>query len=318
MKYKNKKILITGSTGFVGTNLVEEMNKQGYDNLITLSSKDYNLLEQNEVRKMFDDVKPEIVIHLAALSGGIKTNMEIPADFFYKNLIMQTIVMHEACNSGVEKYLTCMGGCSYPSTAPSPINEDEMWNGFPQIESAGYSVAKKMNIVQAWAYRKQNNFNAIVTIPGNLYGPYDNYNLNDSHVIPALIRKIYEAKMRGDKKIPAWGSGKPVRDFVYVKDVAKALIVTLENYDGDEFSNISSGTQVTIKELYDTVVEVMGFEGEVDWDTSKPDGQIFKGFDVSRMKKLINFSCDTSLQDGLNETIKWFTENYNKPGAIRL
>jgi len=142
--------------------------------------------------------------------------------------------------------------------------------------------------------------------------------LNDSHVIPALIRKIYEAKIRDDKKIPAWGSGKPVRDFVYVKDVAKALIVTLENYDGDEFFNISSGTQVTIKELYDTVVEEMGFEGEVDWDTSKPDGQMFKGFNVSRMKKLINFSCDTSLKDGLNETIKWFAENYETPGAVRL
>jgi len=190
---KNKKILITGATGFVGRNLVEEMKKQNYENLVTVSSKDYNLLEQSEVRGMFADIKPEIVIHLAALSGGIKTNMEKPADFFYQNLIMQTMVMHEAHLSGAEKYLTCMGGCSYPSNAPSPISEDEMWNGFPQIESAGYSVAKKMNIVQAWAYRKQHNFNAIVTIPGNLYGPYDNYNLNDSHVIPALIRKIYNS-----------------------------------------------------------------------------------------------------------------------------
>jgi GDP-L-fucose synthase len=175
-----------------------------------------------------------------------------------------------------------------------------------------------MNIVQAWAYRKQHKFDAIVTVPGNMYGPYDNYNLNESHVIPALIRKVYEAMQRGDAEIVAWGTGAPVRDFVYVKDVARALVVTLEQYDGDEFFNISSGTQTTIKELYDTVVAQMGFRGVVRWDTSRPDGQMFKGFDVTRMKQLIGMSCTTSLQAGLAETIRWFKDNYATPGAIRL
>ncbi len=318
MNAKNKKILVTGATGFIGKNIIEQFEKNEFKYIIPISTKDFDLLEQTDVRKMFAKFNPEIVVHLAALSGGIKPNIEKPATFFYNNLLMQTMVMHEAHLAGVKKYLTCMGGCSYPAAAPSPINEKEMWNGFPQIESAGYSVAKKMNIVQSWAYKKQFGFNSVVTIPGNLYGPYDNYNLNDSHVIPALIRKIYEAKLRNDKEIFAWGSGKPERDFVYVKDVAKALVLTLENYNGEEFFNISSGTLTTIKELYNLVTKLMDFKGTVRWETSKPDGQLFKGFDNSLMKKLINFDCKTSLENGLKETINWFVENYNKPNAIRL
>ena len=311
-------ILVTGATGFVGRNLMEAFAARGYDNVTGVSSRDYDLLEQSEVRRMFRELQPEVVVHLAALSGGIKTNMERPAEFYYRNMLMQTMVMHEAWQSGVRKYLTCMGGCSYPSDAPSPINEREMWNGYPQPESAGYSMAKKMNLVQAATYRTQYGFNAVVTVPGNLYGPYDNYNLNDSHVIPALIRKVYEATQRGDTEIVAWGTGRPVRDFVYSRDVAEALIVTLETYDGDEFFNISSGTQTTIKELYDTVTELMGFEGEVRWDTSRPDGQMYKGFDVSRMKELIGYECRTPLREGLAETIAWFKANYDVPGGVRL
>jgi GDP-L-fucose synthase len=315
---KNRPLLVTGATGFLGRNLLEALAQAGYTRVTGLCRKDYDLLEQAEVRRMFADHKPDVVVHLAALSAGIKANDERPADFYYTNMLMQTMVLHEAWRAGVRKYLTCMGGCSYPAHAPSPIHEREMWNGFPQLESAGYSMAKKMNIVQAWAYRKQHKFDAIVTVPGNMYGPYDNYNLNESHVIPALIRKVYEAMQRGDAEIVAWGTGAPVRDFVYVKDVARALVVTLEQYDGDEFFNISSGTQTTIKELYDTVVAQMGFGGVVRWDTSRPDGQMFKGFDVTRMKQLIGMSCTTSLQAGLAETIRWFKDNYATPGAIRL
>lgn len=315
---KTARILVTGATGFLGRNLMEAFAAAGYTNVTGLSSADYNLLEQTEVRRMFAERAPEVVVHLAALSAGIKANDERPADFYYINLVMQTMVMHEAFKAGVRTYLTCMGGCSYPAQAPSPIAESEMWNGFPQLESAGYSMAKKMNIVQAWAYRKQHGFNAIVTVPGNMYGPYDNYNLNDAHVIPALIRKVYEAGLRGETEIVAWGTGKPVRDFVYVKDVAQALIVTLEQYRGDRFFNISSGTQTTIKELYDTVVELTGFRGAVRWDTTRPDGQIFKGFDVSLMQQLIGYRCATPLREGLQQTIKWFTANYATPGAVRL
>lgn len=315
---KNCPLLVTGATGFLGRNLLAALAQAGYTRVTGLCSKDYDLLEQAEVRRMFAEHRPEIVVHLAALSAGIKANDERPADFYYTNMLMQTMVLHEAWRAGVRKYLTCMGGCSYPAHAPSPIHEREMWNGFPQRESAGYSMAKKMNIVQAWAYRKQHGFNAIVTVPGNMYGPFDNYNLNESHVIPALIRKVYEAMQRGDAEIVAWGTGAPVRDFVYVKDVARALVATLEQYDGDEFFNISSGTQTTIKELYDTVVAQMGFRGVVRWDTSRPDGQMFKGFDVTRMRQLLGMACTTSLRDGLAETIRWFKDNYATPGAIRL
>lgn len=312
------RILVTGATGFVGRNLMAAFAAKGYTNVTGVSSKDYDLLEQSEVRRMFAERQPGVVVHLAALSGGIKTNIERPAEFYYRNLLMQTMVMHAAWQAGVRKYLTCMGGCSYPAHAPSPIKERDMWNGYPQPESAGYSMAKKMNIVQAAMYRRQYGFNAVVTVPGNLYGPYDNYNLNDSHVIPALIRKVYEATQRGDKEIVAWGTGQPVRDFVYSRDVAEALIVTLETYDGDEFFNISSGTQTTIKELYDTVTGLMGFTGTVRWDTSRPDGQMYKGFDVTKIKELIGYECRTTLREGLTETIAWFKDNYGVEGAVRL
>ncbi len=315
---KTKIIAVTGSTGFLGRNLVSCLEKNGYKNLVLLSSDDYDLLEQMQVRQLFAEHNPDIVIHLAALVGGIKANMDRPADFFYQNLIMQTMVMHEANKAGVKKYLTCIGGCSYPSNAPSPIKEDEMWNGYPQPESAGYSISKKMNIVQAQVYREQYGFNAVVTVPGNIYGPHDNFSLTDSHVIPALIRKIHEAKLQGTTEIHAWGTGSPVRDFVYVKDVANALVKTLEKYDGKQFFNISSGHQVTIKKLYECVANLMDFSGRIVWDTDKPDGQMLKGFDVTLMNELIGFKCRTSLIDGLKETIDWFIENYNKQGCVRL
>lgn len=315
---KNKTLLVTGATGFLGHAVCDALAAHGYQTIVPLGSSHYDLREQDAVRKMFADMRPAYVIHLAALSGGIKINKEKPADFYYQNMIMQTMTMHEAWRHGVEKFLTCMGGCSYPAHAPSPIKEEEMWNGYPQPESAGYSLAKKMNIVQAQSYRTQYGFNSIVTVPGNMYGPHDNYNLNDAHVIPALIRKVYEAKMRGDAEITAWGTGAPVRDFVYVKDVAEALLITLETYDGDEFFNISSGTQTTIKELYTHVTTLMAFPGRIVWDTSQPDGQMFKGFDVSRMKRLIGYTCPTSLEHGLKETIAWFCNNYAVPGAVRL
>ena len=231
---------------------------------------------------------------------------------------MNTLMMHEAHLAGVEKYVTCMGGCSYPARAPSPIKEEAMWEGYPQAESAPYSVAKKMNIVQAEAYRRQYGLNAVVLVPGNLYGPHDNYNLNDAHVIPALIRKVFEAQRRGDMRITAWGSGKPTRDFVYVRDVAQALLTALETYDQPEIINISSGVQTTIKDLYDLVTELCGFTGAVEWDSSKPDGQMRKGFDVTRMKQLLKFECATSLRAGLTETIAWFKRSYDVPGAVRL
>jgi len=309
---------MTGATGFVGRNLQEAMRAAGYTQVVPLSSREYNLLEQGEVRRMVREERPDVVIHLAALSAGIKANKERPAEFFYRNLMMTTMVLHESCEAGVKKFMTCMGGCSYPANAPSPIKEESMWDGYPQAESAPYSTAKKMAIVQAEAYRRQYGFNAIVMVPGNLYGPYDNYNLNDAHVIPALIRKVFEAQRRGERQIVAWGSGAPVRDFIYSRDAARALVRALETYDAPEIINISSGVQTTIKELYELVAELCGFTGEIVWDRSKPDGQMYKGFDVTRMREVLGFNEITPLRQGLEETIAWFRANYDVPGAVRL
>jgi GDP-L-fucose synthase len=315
---KAKKILITGATSFVGKNLVPLMKEKGYSNLVCVSSKDYDLTEQTEVRKMFAEVKPDVVINLAAYVGGILANKNYPGDFFYKNLMMCSLVMHEAKENKIEKFVGLMGGCAYPSDAPSPIKEEDMWNGYPQAESAGYSVAKKTMITQAKSYRKQFGFNAIVLIPGNIYGPYDNYSLENSHVIPALIRKYYEAKRDNKEEIVAWGTGKPTRDFVYIEDVAEAIIIALETYEGEDIINISSGTTISIKELVETIAKVVGYNGKITWDTTKPDGQLYKGFDVSRMKTILGFEPKNDLEMGLKKTIKWFEENYDKPGTVRL
>jgi len=318
MKYTNKRIVITGGTGFVGRNLVDAMAKAGYTDVRPLSSKDYDLLEQGDVRRMFREQKPEVVIHLAALIGGIKANMDRPADFFYRNALMNILVLHEAYRAGVEKHMTCMGGCSYPATAPSPIKEECMWDGYPQAESAPYSMAKKIAIPMAEAYRRQYTLDATVMVPGNLYGPHDIYDLNNAHVVAAVIRKVCEAQQRGDKEIVAWGTGKPVRDFMYVSDAVRALILALENYDRPDIINISSGVETSIGELYDLVVELCGFEGRVKWDISKPDGQMYKGFDVTRMKTILRFNEITPLRQGIAATIEWFKANCTTPGAVRL
>lgn len=268
-------------------------------------------MEQTNVRRLFADFQPQIVFHFAALVGGILADKRFPADFFYRNLIMNTMVFHQAYLSGVDKYITCMCGCSYPKDVVSPIGEDTLFYGYPQPESAPYALAKSMNVVQSEAYRRQYGFNSIVLVPGNMYGPYDNFNLEDSHVIPALIRKVFEAKRDNQPQMVNWGSGKPTRDFVYVGDVAQAIVYAAETYDSSEIINISSGTETSIKELVDLVVDIMGYPGQVVWDKSKPDGQLRKIFAVDRLHSILNFTCQTSLKDGLRETIRWFEANYN-------
>lgn len=308
---KGKRVLVTGAHGFVGSNFVPLLEKTECE-VIPVSRTDYNLLEQTEVRRMFAEVKPQVVFHLAGLIGGILANKQYPADYNYQNSIIGALVMHEAYQSGVEKYISLMGGCSYPAHAPSPIKETELWNGYPQSESAPYSLAKAMSVVQAQSYRRQYGFNAIVLVPGNLYGPHDNFDLENSHVIPALIRKYYEAKQAGENEITAWGTGKPVRDFIYIEDACEAILRASEIYNGEDIINISSGTQTTIKELVETVADVVGFKGEIKWDTTKPDGQMLKGFDVTRMREWLGFECKTSLREGLCKTFAWFEKNHSR------
>lgn len=307
---KGKRVLVTGARGFVGSNLVPLLEKTGCE-LIKVSRKDYDLTEQAEVRRMFAEKQPEVVFHLAGLIGGIMANKMYPANYNYQNLMVGTMVMHEAYKTGVEKYISLIGGCSYPATAPSPIKETELWNGYPQAESAPYSLAKAMSVVQAQSYRKQYGFNAIVVVPGNMYGPFDNFDLENSHVIPALIRKYYEACQNGVNEITAWGTGKPVRDFIYVEDACEAILKAAQTYNGAEIINISSGVQTTIKELVETVADVVGFKGEINWDTTKPDGQMLKGFDVTRMREWLEFECKTSLREGLEKTFRWYEENHS-------
>lgn len=313
MNLKNAKILVTGANGFVGRNLVALMQQRGLQP-ITPIRKEFDLLEQSAVRRMLERHQPDVVFHLAGLVGGIGANKAQPADFCYQNLLMGTMMLHESYKAGVKKYVTLMGGCSYPSKAPSPIKETELFNGYPQMESAPYSLAKAMGAVQAEAYRRQNGFNAIVLVPGNIYGPHDNFDLNNSHVIPALIRKFLEAKAAAKPEVPAWGSGKPTRDFVYIADACEAILVAAERYDGGDIINLSAGRTVTIKELTEMVAELTGYKGKVVWDSSKPDGQMYKGFDVARMKEILGYECRTSLRDGLKQTIDWYVAN---PDVVR-
>jgi GDP-L-fucose synthase len=262
------------------------------------------------------DANPDCVVHLAARSGGIIDNKGRPADYFYDNLAMNTAVFDAAFKAGVKKFLTLMGGCSDPAKATSPIGEDQMWNGFPQIESAGYSVAKKMLLVQSWAYRKQHGFNSVVLIPGNVYGEWDNFNLEQAHVIPAMIRKYVEAREAGRPTMTAFGSGRPTRDFVYAGDVAAKIPWFLARYDSSDPVNISAGRRISIRELAETVKRVTGFAGEIVWDSSKPDGQMDKIFDVTRLHGL-GLACDTPLEEGLRRTAAWFLDARSE-GKVRL
>ena len=308
---RSLRILVTGATGFLGTNLFQLMRGRGL-NPITPGRKDYDLLEQARVRQMLAEIKPQMVFHLAGLVGGILGNRERPADYHYQNAFMGEVMMHESCLAGVKKYVTVMGGCSYPAHAPSPIKETSLFNGYPQELTAPYSIAKALNAVQAPAYREQYNFNAIVLVPGNMYGPHDNYDLKRSHVVPALIRRYYEAQKSGASEVSAWGTGRPTRDFVYVRDVCEALLIAAEKYDGADLINISSGKPVTIKELTEKIARAVGYQGRVVWDASKPDGQLEKGFDVTRLREQLGYECPTSLDEGLRLTIDWFEKNYDQ------
>jgi GDP-L-fucose synthase len=309
-------ILITGSSGFLGHHVTETLRHQYGDNIVTPGRKDYDLTEAQQVIKLYKDIRPGTVLHLAAKVGGIIANKAYPADFYYKNIMMNSLMLHHAQRQGVTKFMTFMGGCSYPAKAISPISEDQMWDGYPQTESAAYSSAKKMMLVQSLAYRQQYDFNSIVLIPGNVYGEHDNFNEEYSHVIPAMIRRFIDARETRAPSITCYGSGRPTRDFVYAPDVAKLIPWFIEHYDSSEPVNISSGTRTSIKALAELVADLTGYTGTIIWDTSKPDGQMDKIFSVERLHDL-GLTCDTPLKEGLKKTIQWY-EQARLSGNARL
>jgi len=311
-------IVVTGATGFLAGHLIPVLRDRYPNTRLTgLCSRDYDLVEPSEARRMLDELRPTVVVHLAAYSGGIGANVAYPADFFHRNILLMENMFHACSRAGIGKLVYPMGGCSYPADAVSPIDEVQMWNGYPAHTSAGYSVAKKMGLVAAECYRRQYGLNSVVLVPGNMYGEYDNYDRDNSHVVPGLIRRFFEAARAKAPSVTVWGSGEPVRDFVYAGDVARTIPFFLENDEETGPVNISSGTTTRIRDLAILIAELSGYGGELVWDTSKPDGQMVKIFGVQKLRSL-GLSCDTALCEGLCRTIGWFAANYDKPGAVRL
>ncbi len=307
--WQGKRVTVTGGAGFLGSFVVAELKKRGATEIFVPRSKDYNLVQHEDVVRVLEDGRPDVIIHLAAHVGGIGANRLHPAEFFYDNLMMGVQLMHEAWKRGVEKFVAIGTVCAYPKFTPVPFKEDELWNGYPEETNAPYGLAKKMLLVQAQAYRQQYGFNAIYLLPVNLYGPRDNFDLESSHVIPALIRKMIEAQERGDKQVVLWGDGSPTREFLYVEDAAEGIVQAAEKYNGPEPVNLGSGQEISIKALAETIADLTGFQGEIVWDTSKPNGQPRRALDVSRAKRYFGWEAKTPFAEGLKRTVAWFREH---------
>ena len=306
MKLKNKKILVTGGAGFLGSFVVKKLlgKEIPKENIIIPHSADLDLKKWENCQKAVDGV--DVVIHLAAKVGGIGFNKEKPGELFYDNLIMSIQLMEAARQAGIKKFIAIGTICAYPKITPVPFKEDDLWNGYPEETNAPYGLAKKMMLVQAQAYRQQYDFNAIYLLPVNLYGPKDNFSPNSSHVIPALIKKVADAKKEGKNFIEVWGTGKATREFLYVEDAAEGIILATEKYDKPEPVNLGSGMEISIKDLVELICRLMDFKGEIHWDTSKPDGQSRRMLDVNRAEKEFGFKAKTNFEDGLKKTIEWY------------
>jgi GDP-L-fucose synthase len=305
---KTKLITVTGGNGFLGKHLVRKLREdRGCPNVLVADLPEYDLRDINHIRRMFDDQKPEIVIHLAAVVGGIGANQAEPGRFFYDNAIMGIQLIHEAYLHRIEKLVLIGTVCSYPKNAPVPFKEEDLWNGYPEETNAPYGLAKKMLIVQSQAYRKQYGFNSIVLLPTNLYGPGDNFDPASGHVIPALIRKFDEAKKAGADQVTVWGTGKASREFLYVEDAAEGIILATEKYDNSEPVNLGSACETKIKDLVEIIARLTGFAGRIEWDATKPDGQPRRKLDTTRAERDFRFKSIRRFEDGLKETINWYT-----------
>ena len=307
-----KRICVTGGGGFLGSYVLDRLKTQGTTDIFVPRKADYDLVDGAAVRKLLSDVQPEVVLHLAANVGGIGANRAHPAEFFYDNLMMGVQLLHESWKQGVEKFVAVGTVCSYPKFTPVPFKEVDFWGGYPEETNAPYGLAKKMLLVQAQSYRQQYDFNSIYLIPVNLYGPRDNFDLETSHVIPALIRKCLEAIERGDEEVIVWGDGSPTREFLFASDAAEGIVTGAAKYDGDEPVNLGSGEEISIKNLVETIAELTGFQGRLVWDADKPNGQPRRGLDTSRAADLFGFTAKTKLAQGLKETVDWYRSTTEK------
>jgi len=307
--WRAKKVLVTGASGFVGQNLMNRLNHMKKEVPFTLlgpSHLELNLTIEWDVASYFNQHKPDIVLHLAGRVGGIGINKAKPAEFFYENLMMGAHVMHHAWKNGSEKVVALAAGCGYPKYLEPPYKESDFWSALPDENSIGYSMAKKNLIIQSWTYRDQYGFNSVILLPANLYGPYDNFNLETSHVVPALVRKFLEAKERGDNEVVVWGTGVASREFLYSEDTALAIIAMAEKVNETGPFNLGTGTETTIKELVETIARLTEFEGEIVWDTSKPDGQPRRFYDMTKFKEAVGYVPDTTIEEGIKKTIEWY------------
>jgi GDP-L-fucose synthase len=304
--WKGKRVLVTGGAGFIGCHLVEALREQSCTDIFVVRSREYDLVVEEQVSRLFSATRPQVVFHLAGLVGSIVSNKEQPADFFYQNLMMGTLVMHYASVFGVEKLVATMSGAGYPANATIPFRETSLWDGLPQPETAPYSLAKRLLHVQGEAYFRQHDLVSIVTIPGNAYGPFDNFDLRDGRVIAALIRKFVEADDRGEGAVVIWGTGRATRDFVYVRDLADGILRAAERYDQAELVNISSGIETSIRDVVDILQAAVGYTGKVIWDATRPEGQSRRVFDITKARQELCFEPTVCIEDGLRRTVAWF------------
>lgn len=303
-----KRICVTGGDGFLGKHLIKRLEHYGAKDVFVPLYPEYDFVKGEDVARMIDVAKPDIIIHLAAKVGGIGANREKPGEFFYDNLMMGIQLIHQAWQRGVEKFVAIGTICAYPKYTPIPFKEEDIWEGYPEETNAPYGLAKKMLLVQSQSYREQYGYNSIFLLPVNLYGPGDNFNPASSHVIPALIRKCLEAKERGDKQIVAWGDGSPTREFIYAEDAAEGISLATMRYNSSDPVNIGSSFEISIKDLTNTIARLCEFEGDIVWDTTKPNGQPRRKLDTTRAKERFGFEAKTSFEDGLKKTIAWYKE----------
>ena len=307
--WDNKRITVTGGKGFLGSYILEKLEQRGCKHIAVADLPEYNLTNLQDIQQMFQEQKPNIVIHLAAVVGGIGANRENPGQFFYENAIMGIQLLHEAHLNKIEKFVALGTICAYPKFTSVPFKEEDLWDGYPEETNAPYGLAKKMMLVQSQAYREQYGFNSIFLLPVNLYGPRDNFDPNSSHVIPALIKKCVDSIEQGKSEIVVWGTGNPSREFIYAEDAAEGIILATEKYNKSNPVNIGAGFEITIKDLVNLIVKLTKFKGEIVWDTSNPDGQPRRMLDTTKAEKEFGFKAETSFEEGLKKTIKWYKLN---------